>query len=87
MLPILKSLFRRKPVRNAALLDKGRDDCRVRNAQFVSFLEKSGFRERALAQHDRTKQFKKLVAVVFMWAVVVGFVWVAIESTQALDLF
>ena len=87
MSSILKSLFRKKPVRNAALLDKGRDDCPMHNAQFVSFLERSGFRERALHKHDRTKQFKRFVAVTFMWTVIVGFVWVAIESSQALDLF
>ncbi len=87
MLPVIKSLFRKKPVRNAALLDKGHDDCRVRNAQFVSFLSKSGFRQRALDHHDKTKRIKKFVAVAFMWAVIFGFVWVAIESTQALDLF
>ena len=59
----------------------------VRNAQFVSFLQQSGFRKRLLNRHDKTKRIKKAIALTTVWLVLMGFVWIAFESAEALELF
>ena len=87
MVRILSILLHRKRVRNDALLDRHSDDFRMQNAQFVSFLQKSGFRQRLLNRHDKTKRFKKLISALVAWSLVIGLVWVVVESAQALELF
>ncbi|MEM9158299.1 MAG: hypothetical protein AAGB46_04560 [Verrucomicrobiota bacterium] len=87
MIAFIKNLLRRKPVKTDALLYKADDDYRMQNAQFVSFLQQSGFRKRQLNRHEKTKRLKKIVAVAAIWIFLLGFTWVAIESAQALDIF
>lgn len=66
-----------------------RSDARegVRNVQFVSFLQQSGFRKRALDRHDKTKRFKKAVAILVVWGFLIACGWIAFESAEALELF
>ena len=80
-------MLRKKRVRNDALLDSNSEDFRMQNAQFVSFLQKSGFRKRQLDKHEKSKRFKRLVAVSFAWLLCAGILWVVVESAQALELF
>ena len=87
MLRYLSNLLHKRSVRNDALLDRSSDDFRMQNAQFVSFLQKSGFRQRLLNRHDRTKRLKKLVSASVAWTLVIGLIWVVVESAQALELF
>ncbi len=87
MFGFLSNKLRRKRVKNDALLDSSSEDFRMQNAQFVSFLQKSGFRKRQLDRHERSKRFKKLVTIGFAWAICAGALWVAVESAQALSLF
>ena len=58
MFRFLSNLLHKKRVRNDALLDRNSDDFRMQNAQFVSFLQKSGFRQRLLNRHEKTKHLK-----------------------------
>ena len=83
----LSSLIHKNRVRNDVLLDRSSDDFRMQNAQFVSFLQKSGFRQQLLNRHDKTKRFKKLVSALVAWSLVIGLIWVVVESAQALELF
>ncbi|MDQ8205292.1 hypothetical protein [Pelagicoccus sp. SDUM812003] len=87
MYDYLKTRLRRSPVKEDALLRHHQSVDGVRNAQFVSFLQQSGFRKRVLNRHEKTKRIKKLVALAFVWSVVLGFAWIAFESAQALELF
>jgi len=87
MLPILKNLFRRQRVRPVSLMRQSRGSRPVVNPQFVSFLEKSGFRKRMLDRHAKNRQIKRFFAIAFGWALAFGFVYVVIESAQALQLF
>lgn len=87
MIGYLSNLLRRKRVRNDALLDTKSDDYRMQNAQFVSFLQKSGFRRRQLDRHEKTQRLKRIVAVSFAWILAASFLWVLVESAQALELF
>ena len=87
MRSFLSNLIHKNRVRNDALLDRSSDDFRMQNAQFVSFLQKSGFRRQLLNRHDKTKRFKKLVSALVAWSLVIGLIWVVVESAQALELF
>ena len=87
MIPYLKSLIRKPPVREHAWLNRRAEIDGVKNAQFASFLQQSGFRKRLLDRHQKTKKIKALVAFIIMWSVLLGFGWVAFESAQALELF
>ena len=83
----LSNLIHKNRVRNDVLLDRSSGDFRMQNAQFVSFLQKSGFRQQLLNRHDKTKRFKKLVSALVAWSLVIGLIWVVVESAQALELF
>ena len=87
MLCFLSNLIHKNRVRNDVLLDRSSGDFRMQNAQFVSFLQKSGFRQQLLNRHDKTKRFKKLVSALVAWSLVIGLIWVVVESAQALELF
>ena len=87
MFKFLSYLLRKKRVKNDVLLDRNSDDFRMQNAQFVSFLQKSGFRKRQLDRHEKTKRFKKFVAVAFGWIICGGVLWVVVESAPALEIF
>ena len=87
MFNFLSYLLRKRRIKNDALLDSSSENSRVQNAQFVSFLQKSGFRKQQLDRHERAKRFKKFVAVAFCWFIFGGLLWVVVESTQALERF
>lgn len=87
MLNYLKTLIRRSPVKEDAMMRRGESRDGVKNVQFVSFLQQSGFRKRQLDRHDKTRRIKKVVAFTLVWAVLLGFVWIAFESAEALELF
>ena len=87
MFDFLSYLLRKRRIKNDALLGSSSKDSRMQNAQFVSFLQKSGFRKRQMDRHERAKRFKKFVAVTFCWIIFGGVLWVVVESTQALGRF
>lgn len=87
MLDYLKARLRKTPVKEDSWLHRGDDEECVRNPQFVSFLQQSGFRKRTLSRHDKTKRLKRLFAFAMAWAFIAGCAWIAFESAQALELF
>ncbi|MGK0241099.1 MAG: hypothetical protein ACI92G_004591 [Candidatus Pelagisphaera sp.] len=87
MTGLFSKLFRKKRVHNDALLDNNSDNYRMQNAQFVSFLQKSGFRKQLIDRHEKSKRFKKIVGVMVAWIIGGGFLWFVVESAQALELF
>lgn len=84
---LLSNLLRKKRVHNDALLDCKSDDFRMQNAQFVSFLQQSGFRSQQLGRHDKTKRLKKIFGLAIAWILGGGFLWVLVESAHALESF
>lgn len=87
MLPILKTRLRRHRMLPSPLMQHRKEDHQVVNAQFVSFLENSGFRKRMIDRQSTNKRIRRIAAIAFSWALAFGFVWVVIESAQALELF
>ncbi|MBE2213080.1 MAG: hypothetical protein IAE82_04345 [Opitutaceae bacterium] len=88
MVHVLLNLFRRPAIGTVALLNR-RDYQRTttKNAQFVSFLDDSGFRRVNTDKWERSMRRRRAVAYALLWMMVAGFAWVVIESAQALSLF
>jgi hypothetical protein len=87
MLRCAFNLLRRPALGRSALLHRGGGDGRTRNAQFISFLDESGFRRVNPDRYERSLRRRRVAAYVLMWAMVSGFAWVVIESAQALSIF
>jgi len=88
MVQVLLNLFRRPAVGSVALLhQRGSQRTRTKNAQFVSFLDDSGFRRLNTDKWERSMRRRRTVAYALLWLMVSGFAWVVIESAQALSLF
>jgi hypothetical protein len=85
----IMSLFRRPKVRFGLMMGgvRGRKSA-VRNAQFVGFLEGSGFRRRMNPdRHEKALHRRRTVVQILVVLLFLGFVWVMIESAHALSLF
>jgi hypothetical protein len=80
--------FRRPPVASSALLHRrDLDLTSTRNAQFISFLDESGFRRVDPDKYERGMRRRRAAAYSLLWLMVAGFAWVVIESAQALSIF
>jgi|GEM_PF-1889251 len=81
-------LFRRPKVRFGLMTSglRGRKSA-VRSAQFVGFLEGSGFRTFRRDPHEKALQRRRTAVRVVVSLLFLGFVWVMIESAHALSLF
>jgi hypothetical protein len=85
----LLSLFRRPNVRFGLMMDgvKGKRTP-VRSAQFVGFLQGSGFRPSYNpARQEKAMRRRRLVVHLLVASLFLGFVWVMMESAHALSLF
>jgi hypothetical protein len=88
MVHVFLNLFRRPAVGTVALLNqRGNERTRTKNAQFVSFLDDSGFRRVNTDKWERSMRRRRAVAYALLWMMVAGFAWVVIESAQALSIF
>lgn len=88
MLRCVLNRFRRSPVGSSALLHRRDfDPTSTRNAQFISFLDESGFRRVDPDKWERKMRRQRVVAYALLWLMVAGFTWVVIESAQALSIF
>jgi hypothetical protein len=89
MLRCLINLFRRPPVGTSALLHRrDYDRTSTKNAQFVSFLDESGFRRGIDSnKYEASMRRRRVAAYVLLGMMVAGFAWVVIESAQALSIF
>lgn len=88
MLRLLKNLFRRSPIRMGRVDNERIRRTRIRNAQFVSFVDASGcFEARRPDRHDRRLRRRKLVGGLFKLAAAGGLGWVVLESARAISQF
>ncbi|MEX2381037.1 MAG: hypothetical protein WD490_01525 [Opitutales bacterium] len=84
----LKFFFRRPKFRFGKIPRAAyRNGSKVKNAQFVSFLEESGFRRVNSARYEKVMHRRRFFAYVFVFTVILAFSWVMIESARALSLF
>jgi hypothetical protein len=85
----ISSLFRRPKVKFGSLMTGGGRGKKspVCNAQFVGFLEGSGFRTLNPIRHEKSMDRRRFVVHVIVALLFLGFVWIMIESAHALALF
>lgn len=85
----LLSFTRRPKVRFARLMMCNRRNGKgsVRNAQFVGFLESSGFRRNDPVRHERVMSRRRRIVQVVAILLFAGFIWIMLESAHALSLF
>jgi hypothetical protein len=88
MLRVLLNLFRRPPVRMGRVDNARIHRTRLRNAQFVSFIDSSGcqgsFRP---DRHDQRLRRQKLLKGLLMLGGAAGLGWVVLESARAIAMF
>jgi hypothetical protein len=88
MLRFLKNLFRRPPIRMGRVDNARIRRTRIRNAQFVSFVDASGcFDACRPDRHDRKLRRQKLVKAAFAALGASGLGWVVLESARAISQF
>ncbi len=88
MLYLLKKLFHRPAIRRGRVDNERIHRTRIRNAQFVSFVDASGcFEARRPDRHDRRLRRRKLVRAMFTLAGAGGLGWVVLESARAISQF
>jgi hypothetical protein len=88
MLRLLLNLFRRPPIRMGRVDNARIHRTRIRNAQFVSFVDASGgFQARRPDRHDRRLRRQKLVKAALALLGAGGLGWVVLESARAISQF
>jgi len=88
MLRALKNLFRRPPVRMGRVDNSRINRTRIRNAQFVSFIDASGCcADRHPDRFDRRLRRQKLLKLLTALLGTGGLGWVILESARAIALF
>ncbi len=88
MLRLLKNLFRRPPIRMGRVDNARIRRTRIRNAQFVSFVDASGcLKTRNPDRQDRKLRRQKLMRAIVMLAAASGLGWVVLESARAISQF
>ena len=60
---------------------------RTKNAQFVSYLTESGFRQVNPDRYESSLRRRRLVKRALFWMLVGGGAWIVIESARALSMF
>ncbi len=88
MLRLLKNLFRRPAIRMGRVDNARIHRTRIRNAQFVSFVDASGcFEARRPDRHDRRLRRQKFVRFALKLAGAGGLGWIVVESARAIATF
>jgi hypothetical protein len=88
MLRWLTNLFRRPPVRMGRVDNSRLQRTRIRNAQFVSFVDASGcFEARRPDRFDRKLRRQLFMKAAFTLGAAIGLGWVVLESARAISQF
>jgi hypothetical protein len=87
MLREVRRWFRRPPVRMGSV-----DNSRIRitstkNAQFISYLVESGFRQVNRDHYEASLRRRRWVKHLLFWTLAAGGSWILIESAKALSMF
>ncbi len=84
---ILQQLRQRLPSGNGRKLDRRLRATSSRRAQFVSFLESSGYRTHDVDAYERSLRRRRAAKAMVMWATAFAVAWVVIESARAVSMF
>ncbi len=82
-----RHLLNQLPIAFGMRSDRRLKTARLKHAQFVSYLEVSGFRSHHVDHHERSLRRRRVFKTLFLWATAFGAAWVALESARAVALF
>lgn len=84
---VVLQLLHSLPSRNGRKLDRRLRPTSTRRAQFVSFLESSGYRTHTVDSYERSLRRRRLAKVALMWSTAFAAAWIVLESAQAVSMF
>jgi len=84
---LLRQLLNRLPFHTSVRTDRRLKMTRARHAQFVSFLQSSGYRTHNVDRYEQSLRRRRAVKGVLYWLSAVGASWIVLESAKALTLF
>lgn len=59
----------------------------VKQAQFVSYLESSGYRSHQVDRYEQSLRRRRFAKATFLWLTAFGAAWVVLESAKALVIY
>ncbi len=86
MLRVVRRWWYRPAIRMGSVDNSRIHTTRTRNAQFISYLVESGFRNASADHYEAGLHRRRLVKRILFWLFVVGGVWLIVESARALAM-
>ena len=87
MLRKIRHWFHRPAIRMGPIDNSRIRTTRTKNAQFVSYLAESGFRQVNADHYESSLRRRRVVKSLLFWILVAGGAWVLIESARAISMF
>jgi uroporphyrinogen-III synthase len=84
---ILQQIVHSLPSRAGRRLDRSLRPAGTKRAQFVSFLESSGYRTHDVDAYERSLRRRRAAKAVLVWATAFAVAWVVLESARAVSMF
>jgi len=81
-----RHLLNQLPIAFGMRSDRRLKTTRLKHAQFVSYLEDSGFRTYSVDHHERSLRRRRMLKTVLLWVTAFGVAWVIMESARAVVL-
>lgn len=75
------------PTTNPFRLDRTLRVSGVKQAQFVSYLESSGYRTYQVDRYEQSMRRRRLAKAAFFWSMAFAAAWVVIQSAKALVIY
>jgi len=83
----LSRLLSHLPTTNPFRLDRTLRVSGVKQAQFVSYLESSGYRSYQVDRYEQSMRRRRLAKAAFFWITAFVAAWIVIESAKALVIY
>ena len=87
MLRAVRHWFYRPAIRMWSVDNSRIHTTQTKNAQFISYLVESGFRQVNVDRYESSLRRRRLVKSLLFWILVAGGAWVLIESARAISMF
>jgi hypothetical protein len=87
MLRLLRRWLYRPAIRMGAVDNSRIHTTHTKNAQFISYLVESGFRQVNVDRYESGLRSRRVFRRMLFWMLVGGGAWVVIESVRALSMF
>jgi hypothetical protein len=87
MLRAVRHWFYRPAIRMWSVDNSRIHTTQTKNAQFISYLVESGFRQVNGDRYESSLRRRRVVKSLLFWILVAGGAWVLIESARAISMF